>query len=182
MAAFWSTDQRFAEIAPHRPTDSRGKERVDDRRVIRGIAHVLKSGGRRADAPREIYGPKKPLTDRFCRPLAFLVTGGQEADGRAGARLLERSPACRIVLADKGYDSDAIPRQIEATGAAANMPPKSNRRWKSWLSLSWTRHATPLSGCSGVSKTSATSPRDTTDWPFTPWRPVCIAATVSDWL
>lgn len=34
------------------------------------------------------------------------------------------------MLADKGYDSDAIRRQIEAAGAASNIPPKINRRWK----------------------------------------------------
>jgi transposase len=34
------------------------------------------------------------------------------------------------VLADKGYDSDAIRRQIEAAGAAPNIPPEINRRWK----------------------------------------------------
>ena len=62
--------------------------------------------------------------------LAFLLMGGQVADRKAGALLLERSPRCRILLGDKGYDSDAIRRQIEATGAASNIPPKSNRRWK----------------------------------------------------
>lgn len=34
------------------------------------------------------------------------------------------------MLADKGYDSDAIRRQIEAAGAALNIPPKANRCWK----------------------------------------------------
>ncbi|SFV09892.1 hypothetical protein SAMN02799643_05177 [Methylobacterium sp. UNCCL125] len=58
----WLTDEQSAKIAPHLPTDTRGKERVDDPRVIGGIGHGLKSGGRRADAPREIYGPKKTLT------------------------------------------------------------------------------------------------------------------------
>ena len=43
---------------------------------------------------------------------------------------MERLPTCRIVLADKGYDSDPIRRQIEATGAAPNIPPKINRRRK----------------------------------------------------
>jgi hypothetical protein len=60
------------------------------------------------------------LTERACRPLAFLLTGGQVADGKAGALLLERLPTCRVVLADKGYDSDATRRQIEAAGAAPN--------------------------------------------------------------
>jgi transposase len=70
------------------------------------------------------------LTDRLCRPLAFLLTGGQVADCTAGALLLKRLPACRVLHADKGYDSDAIRRQIEANGAAPNIPPKANRRWR----------------------------------------------------
>jgi transposase len=55
---FWLTDARFAKISPHLPTDTRGKPRVDDRRVISGIVHVLKSGGRWVDAPPEC-GPKR---------------------------------------------------------------------------------------------------------------------------
>ncbi len=43
---------------------------------------------------------------------------------------MERLPSLRIVLADKGYDSDAIRQQIEATEAAPNIPPKVDRRWK----------------------------------------------------
>ena len=58
---FWLTDDQFARIKPHLPTDTRGKARVDDRRVISGIVHVLKSGGRWVDAP-SVYGPHKPST------------------------------------------------------------------------------------------------------------------------
>ena len=54
------------KIAPHLPTDTRGKARVDDRRVISGIVHVLKSGSRWVDAPAD-YGPKKTLYNRFVR-------------------------------------------------------------------------------------------------------------------
>ncbi len=46
------------------PTNTRGKERVDDRRVISGIIHVLKSGGRWIDAPAD-YRPRKTLYNRF---------------------------------------------------------------------------------------------------------------------
>lgn len=53
---FWLTDTQFSKIEPHLPTDTRGKARVDDRRVISGIVQVLKSGGRWVDAPPE-YGP-----------------------------------------------------------------------------------------------------------------------------
>ena len=69
---FWLTDAQFSKIARHLPTDTRGKARVDDRRVISGIIHVLKSGGRWIDAPPE-YGPKKTLYNRYVRwlPRAF---------------------------------------------------------------------------------------------------------------
>ena len=63
---FWLTDAQFAKIAPHLPTNTRGKARVDDRRVISGIIHVLKSGGRWVDAP-DVYGPRKILYNRFVR-------------------------------------------------------------------------------------------------------------------
>jgi hypothetical protein len=38
---FWLSDDQFARLAPHLPTDTRGVPRVDDRRVITGIVHVL---------------------------------------------------------------------------------------------------------------------------------------------
>ena len=63
---FWLTDEQFSKIAPHLPRDTRGKARVDDRRVISGIVHVLKSGGRWVDAPPD-YGAKKTLYNRFVR-------------------------------------------------------------------------------------------------------------------
>ncbi len=63
---FWLSDEQFARLEPLLPTDTRGKPRVDDCRVISGIVHVLKSGGRWADAP-PLYGPRKTLYNRFVR-------------------------------------------------------------------------------------------------------------------
>jgi len=34
---FWLADRQWGRIEPHLPKDIRGKERVDDRRVISGI-------------------------------------------------------------------------------------------------------------------------------------------------
>ena len=42
---FWLSEAQFARVAPHLPTDTRGKPRVDDRRVISGIVQVLVGGG-----------------------------------------------------------------------------------------------------------------------------------------
>ena len=56
------------------------------------------------------------------------------ADCVAADALLDRMPATSIVHGDKGYDSNAVRRKIEGMGAAPNIPPKINRRWKSCFS------------------------------------------------
>ncbi len=63
---FWLSDEEFCRLQPFLPTDTRGVARVDDRRVISGIVHVLKTGGRWIDAP-SIYGPRKTLYNRYVR-------------------------------------------------------------------------------------------------------------------
>jgi transposase len=63
-----------------------------------------------------------------------MLTGGNVADCVAGAELLARLPACEILHGDKGYDSDAIRRQVEKDGAMPNIPPKANRKWKNCFS------------------------------------------------
>lgn len=63
---FWLTDEQWQQIEPYLPTDVRGKDRVDDRRVISGILHVLRSGCRWCDCPPE-YGPSTTIYNRFVR-------------------------------------------------------------------------------------------------------------------
>ncbi len=87
---FWFSDAQWARIEPLLPTDVRGQERVDDRRVLSGIVHALKSGGRWGDCPREIYGPKKTLYNRFVRwaergvweGIFSALAGGEDAPDR----------------------------------------------------------------------------------------------------
>jgi mannitol 2-dehydrogenase len=63
---FWFSDSQWRRIEPLLPTDVRGKERVDDRRVLSGIVHALRCGSRWADCA-DVYGPKKTLYNRFVR-------------------------------------------------------------------------------------------------------------------
>ena len=63
---FWFSDAQWARIEPLLPTGQRGKRRVDDRRVLSGIVHALRCGGRWADCAA-VYGPKKTLYNRFVR-------------------------------------------------------------------------------------------------------------------
>ena len=67
------------------------------------------------------------LTNELGLPLDFLVTGGQVNDCTQAIELLGRHKA-EAVLADKGYDADAIVEYVEAMGARAVIPPKRNRK------------------------------------------------------
>jgi transposase len=63
------------------------------------------------------------------RPFCFVLTPGQTHDVHGFAplfRMLE--DRVEALLADKGYDADAIRDEIEAAGVEAVIPAKSNRR------------------------------------------------------
>lgn len=123
---FWLTDEQFAKIAPHLPTDTRGKPRVDDRRVISGIVHVLKSGGRWIDAPAD-YGPRKTLYNRYVRWAAKgvwldLFHTLAQADGPP-AQVLIDSTAVKAHRSAAGGKGGSKIRRSDAP--AAGGPPKS---------------------------------------------------------
>lgn len=62
----WLSDAEWARIEPLLPRGRKGAHRVDDRRVISGIVHMLKSGARWRDCPLE-YGPYTTVYNRFNR-------------------------------------------------------------------------------------------------------------------
>lgn len=66
MALFWLSDEAWVAIEPHLPKNQPGARRVDDRRVISGILHVLKVGCRWCDCPAG-YGPPTTVYNRFNR-------------------------------------------------------------------------------------------------------------------
>jgi transposase len=56
-----------------------------------------------------------------------VITAGQVADCTQAIPLLGERKA-EAVLADKGYDADALVQHIEAAGATAVIPPRANRK------------------------------------------------------
>ena len=64
--------------------------------------------------------------DGLGHPVELTLTPGQASDiGQATELLADHEP--EVVIADKGYDSDAFVEVIEARGAEAVIPPKKNR-------------------------------------------------------
>ena len=64
--------------------------------------------------------------DALGNPLRIILSAGQEADINFAPQLVD-SLAVAAVIADKGYDSDALVEQIEVHGAQAVIPPRSHR-------------------------------------------------------
>ena len=62
---FWLSEAQLERIKPYFPK-SHGVPRVDDRRVVSGIIHVIRNGLQWRDAP-DVYGPHKTLYNRFIR-------------------------------------------------------------------------------------------------------------------
>ena len=61
--------------------------------------------------------------------MDFVVTAGQAADCTQAVSLLGDRRA-EHVLADKGYDAEAIVQPIQARGAQPVIPPRANRKIK----------------------------------------------------
>ena len=125
---FWLSEAQFESLAPLLPTDTRGKPRVDDRRVISGIIHVLKSGCRWKDAP-EVYGPHKTLYNRFVRWAAKGVWVDvfhalAAADGPPAAILIDSSAvkAHRCASGGKGGSANR-PLGARAAGVRPRSTP-----------------------------------------------------------
>ena len=104
-ALFWLSETQWAAIEPHLPTNQPGARRVDDRRVISGIVHVLKVGCRWCDCPPE-YGPSTTVYNRFNR----------WSRRRFWDRLLEALAACDAVPKSTAIDSTYIKAQRAAFG------------------------------------------------------------------
>ena len=125
---FWLNERQFERLEPHLPTDTRGKPRVDDRRVISGIVHVLRSGCRWIDAPA-VYGPRKTLYNRFVRWAAKgvwvdIFQALASAGGPPAEVLIDSSAvkAHRCASGGKGGNS-----RRRSAGPAAGGPRKSTR-------------------------------------------------------
>ena len=63
---FWLSDDAWAAIEPLLPQVCSGARRQDDRRIISGILHALRSGCRWQDCPA-VYGPSTTVYNRFHR-------------------------------------------------------------------------------------------------------------------
>ncbi len=62
-------------------------------------------------------------------PVAVVLSGGEVSDVKGYTPVMaEPGPEPKVLLADKGYDADAILADLSVRGSAAIIPPKRNRK------------------------------------------------------
>lgn len=145
MALFWLSDEAWSSIEPHLPKNQSGARRVDDRRVISGILHVLKAGCRWCDCPAD-YGPSTTVYNRFNRwsrrgfwlkLLDALVQAGAVTMSTAidstyikaqRSAFGGKAGRMRYLLGDKGYDAGHLRRVLREIGTTPVIPGRRNRK------------------------------------------------------
>ncbi len=131
------TDAEWAIISPLPPDKPRGVPRVDDRRVISGIFHILRTGTPWRDLP-ERRGPHATVCNRWARQgvrkrlfeaLAARSPGSLHLlDSSVVPALLDGLEPARDTVADRGYDSRAILKLIADHGSCPHIPTQRDRR------------------------------------------------------
>ena len=103
---FWLSDEAWTALSPHLPRGRPGKPRVDDRRVISGILHVLKTGCRWRDVP-PVYGPPTTIYNCYNR----------WSQRRVWQRIFEKMAAAGPILDELSIDSSHVKAHRSASGS-----------------------------------------------------------------
>jgi transposase len=106
-------DEAWAAIEPHLPRNQPGARRVDDRRVISGIVHVLKTGCRWKDCP-PVYGPPTTIYNRFNR----------WSRRRLWVEILEALVEAGVLMHATAIDSTYVKAHRSAHGGKGGRRPK----------------------------------------------------------
>jgi transposase len=131
--ARWAVGGVWEQVFRTLVRDAKNEYLMIDSTIVR--AHQQAATGRKKGGADAALGRSRGglttkihlLCNQLGEPVDFLLTAGQVADCTQALPLLGERKA-EAVLADKGYDADAIVQQIEAAGAVPVIPPKAHRK------------------------------------------------------
>src|SRR5271155_1270838 len=130
--------RRLGRTAGRTQRERRGpRQRPDDRLDRRARPPTCRRRPKKAGAQGEGLGRSRGgfstkihlRSNGLGLPVAVVLTGGEVSDVKGYAPVMaEPGPQPKVMLADKGYDADAILADLKGRGIAAVIPPKRNRK------------------------------------------------------
>ena len=114
-------------------------------------------------------------------PIGVVLSEGEAHDATAYDGLMQqRDSDPGAMLADKGYDSDAIRHDLRDSGATPEIPTRSNRKGTAFRSANRSmRCGHGLSASLAISRSSGASPPGMTSSPPASWDSSCSDASAS---
>ncbi|MER8779486.1 IS5 family transposase [Mesorhizobium sp. M0977] len=110
-----------------------GKVQMIDTSIVR--VHQQGANGKKGDRDHCLGRSRGGLTtkihalvDAKGRPIKLMLTAGQKSDIASAADLISDLPEGAMLLADKGYDANALRNAVTERKAWANIPPKANSK------------------------------------------------------
>jgi transposase len=130
---YWAERGVWAGILAHVSKDYDGECVMIDATIVR--AHPCAAGYQKDQHEREALGRSKggfttkihAVVDALGQALRFTLTPGQRHDITQASQLLEGFENTQVI-ADKGYDSDALMEQLTKQNCTPIIPPRSNRK------------------------------------------------------
>jgi transposase len=129
----WNRKGIFSQILQYFSKDFDGESVMIDASNVR--AHPCAAGYKKNSQAREALGRSKGgfttkihvVVDALGQALRFALTPGQRHDITQAPELLKDFTQANVI-ADKGYDSNALIEQIQNQNCTPVIPPRSNRK------------------------------------------------------
>ena len=127
---FWSSKNIFMSVFKQLSQETDTEWEFIDGSYIKAHQHSAGAAGQDEQAIGLSRGGNTTkihlAVDSYGLPIVFEITGGEVHDSKAASVLIEQLPESAAVVADKGYDSQAIREQIQARGSTPVIPRKKN--------------------------------------------------------
>lgn len=128
----WSEKGKLIEIFSSLSSDPDTEWNFIDASISK--AHQHSSGAKSGEATgvgKSVAGNTSKIhmvVDSFGLPIKFEITGGQVHDCKVAPEIVSKLDSFDYLVADKGYDSEALRDQIRKSGAIPVIPRKSNSK------------------------------------------------------
>lgn len=146
---YWLSDAEWRRVEPLLPRGRKGAHRVDDRRVISGIVHMLKSGSRWRDCPKSA-------------PTRRSTTAAAAGVGRGSGRIFSYAlTGSTSMYGSMSVDSSYIEAHRSAAGAKGDLQHSPGQHPRSGRCTGFDRHGRQPTPSAGRSSYDARSLRRT---------------------